>query len=78
MKLHKCDLHDQKKIEDHEKDLGLNTTAGISNRRNKLRENVRITEESHFAKRHMNYAPRRSSNAEDQHKGVLIIGGFSG
>ena len=25
-------------------------------------------EESHFAKRHMNYAPRRSSKAEDQHK----------
>jgi len=64
--------------EDTEKDLGLNTTAGISNCRNKLCENVRIMEASHFAKRLMNYAPRRSSNAEDQHKCVLIKGGFSG
>jgi hypothetical protein len=77
MKLHKFDLQDQKKIEDTEKDLGLNTTAGISNCRNKLCENVGIMEESHFAKRHMNYAARSSSNAEDQHKCVLIKEGFS-
>jgi hypothetical protein len=74
MKLHKFDLQDQKKIEDTEKDLGLNTIAGISNCRNKLCEKVGIMEESHFAK---NYAARSSSNTEDQHKCVLIKGGFS-
>jgi hypothetical protein len=73
MKLHKFDLQDKKKTEDTEKDLGLNTTAGISVCRNGLHQNVGIMEESHFAKRHMNYAPRRS-DAEDQHKCVLIKG----
>jgi hypothetical protein len=49
MKLHKCDPIDHKKMEDTEKDLGLNTTAGISKCRNKLCENVGIMEVSHFA-----------------------------
>jgi len=74
MRLHKCDLQDQKKIENTEKDLELNATAGISNCRNKLCENVGIVEGSHFVKRHMNYAPKSSNNAEDQHKSVLMKG----
>lgn len=72
MRLHKCDLQDQKKIEKTEKDLGRNATAGISNCRNKLCENVG----SHFVKRHMNYTPRSSINPEDQHKSLLMKGGF--
>ena len=73
MSLHRCDLQDQKKIEDTEKDLGLNATVRISNCRKKnCAKNVGIVEGSHFVKRHMNYAPRSSSSAEEQHKSVLI------